>query len=120
MGSIRPILRASGPANDDVSKSRGSPKLPPCPHWHWGSLQVLELNALLEAAQLCWQSALRPDMLCSTVGLISAGREAHQDHYLLLGWPYTCPPALELKRLVATLAIPASLQPKVTPNYCDL
>lgn len=57
------------------------------------SLRGLELNALLEAAQLCLQSALGSDRLCSTEGLISAGREAHQDHYLLLRWSCTCSPS---------------------------
>lgn len=88
---IRFILRASGPTADDVSKSRG--RASPCPHWHCGSLKVLELHALLEAAQPRQHSALAPDMLCPTVGLISTGREAHQDHYLLLRWSCTCPPS---------------------------
>lgn len=72
VGSIKFILRASGPTADDVSESRG--RASTCPHWHCGSLKVLELHA-----QMCQKSAPGPDMLCPTVGLIIAGREAHQD-----------------------------------------
>lgn len=42
--SIKFILRASGPTADDVSESRG--RASTCPHWHCGSLKVLELHAL--------------------------------------------------------------------------
>lgn len=50
-------------------------------------------------------------MLCFAAGLISTGREAHQVHYLLLGWPCAAVPPLALVfhtalRLVAALTIP--------------
>lgn len=85
-------------------KSRGSPKLPPCPHWHCGSPEMLELNPSLEAPRLCQHRALR-------AGLISTGREAHQHCYLLLWWPCAVVPPLALAlntalRLVAALTVP--------------